>query len=332
MKDHEQRRLSAIMQNATDVILTFREDGRIAFCNPAIESVFGYVADDIVGQSLALLIPADIEEQLDSFSQLNMPSTLKNAIFIRNETIAQHKNGSSIPVDFAVSRVDLDTESLFLGIICVNTTTKKETTSFQRAKEKTRAVNQAQANALETISNSFHTPLNRIVDTAVLLQHTPLTAEQNNSVRLIHDSGHALLALLSNVLESSNTEMLVGETAVVPRKKDECWPIDMAFVNRMFGTEFSGLLDELVELFLEDSPPIFVEIEQALVVFDRSIIRRGAHTLKGSSGSIGITTLAASAAELEQLSATGSKDEIETAVELLHAEYQVIADVLRIGD
>ena len=328
MKDHEQRRLSAIMQNATDVILTFREDGEIMFCNPAIEHAFGYVADDVVGQSLALLVPDDIEKQLGNFLQLNVPSTLKHALFIRNETVGQRKDGSAIPVDFAVSRIDLDTESLFLGIICVNTTPEKSTSALRQAKEEARAANKAHTDTLQAISHSLHTPLNKIVDSAALLQRTPLTDDQTDSVRLIHDSGHALLSLLGDVLDSSNTEMLAGETAVSPPQQDEFWPIEMALVDKMFGTEFVGLLDELVELFLEDCPPIFAEMQQALLVFDRNIIRSSAHTIKGSSGSIGITTLAASAAELEKLSATGSKDELETAVTLFHAEYQIIADVL----
>ena len=328
LKDKEQRRLSAIMQNATDVIVTFRKDGQIVFCNPAIEPAFGYTAEDVIGQPLAILIAEDIDEQPDSFSELNVPNTLKNTHLIRNETVGQRKDGSSIPVDFSVSRIDLDTQTLFLGVICVNTSAAEKRSALQRAREETRAASLAHTDTLKTINHSFHTPLNKIVNSAALLQQTALTDEQDDTVRLIHDSGYAMLDLLSDVLDSSNTDILGEETAVSSRQQDETWPIDMSLVNKMFGTGFDGLLEELIELFLEDSPPIFAEMEQALLVFDRNIIRSGAHTLKGSSGSIGIPTLAATAADLEKLSATGSKDEIETAVNLLHAEYQTISDVL----
>lgn len=328
LKNKEQRRLSAIMQNATDVIITFREDGQIIFCNPAIEPAFGYAAEDVIGQPLAMLIAENIDEQLDSFSQLNVPSTLKNSHLIRNKTVGQRKDGSSIPIDFSVSRIDLDTESLFLGVICVNTIAAKRSNVLQRAREDTRTATLTDTGKLKTINHSFHTPLNRIVNSAALLQQTALTDEQDDTVRLIHDSGHAMLSLLNDVLNSSNTKVEEEETAVSSRQQDETWPIDMARVNKMFGTEYIGLLEELVELFLEDSPPIFEKIQQALIVFDRDIIRHGVHTLKGSSGSIGISTLAASFADLEKLAATGSKDEIETAVNFVYAEYQTIADVL----
>lgn len=46
----------AVLDNVPEALLTFDEAGRFAACNPAAERLFGYRADEVVGQPVTLLL------------------------------------------------------------------------------------------------------------------------------------------------------------------------------------------------------------------------------------------------------------------------------------
>jgi HPt (histidine-containing phosphotransfer) domain-containing protein len=125
----------------------------------------------------------------------------------------------------------------------------------------------------------------------------------------------------------------VAEESVSVQEKiadweNESWPIDMAFVDQMFGPDSEDLLNDLIQLFLEDSPAIIQNIQQALGADDRVTIKSEAHTLKGSSASMGISTLSALCAELEALAMTADESVLKECAQNLFDEYWRIADVL----
>jgi len=65
-----------------------------------------------------------------------------------------------------------------------------------------------------------------------------------------------------------------------------------------------GLLRELAELCLEDSPQRLLEIRKALDSGDLDALQRAAHTLKGSAGSLCGKRAAELALRLEELADT----------------------------
>jgi diguanylate cyclase (GGDEF)-like protein/PAS domain S-box-containing protein len=64
------RRLAAIVDGWDDAIIEVGPDGLIRSANPAVEQVFGYTPDDLVGRNVSVLIPneraADILESVES--------------------------------------------------------------------------------------------------------------------------------------------------------------------------------------------------------------------------------------------------------------------------
>ena len=66
-----------------------------------------------------------------------------------------------------------------------------------------------------------------------------------------------------------------------------------------------ALLRELAELFLEDSPRWLGDIRSALRSGDAAALRRAAHTLRGSVGSLGSRLAEQAAGQLESLAHAG---------------------------
>jgi PAS domain S-box-containing protein len=64
-EDEAQRMLAAIMEASHDAIVAHDLDGTVLTWNRAAERIFGYAASDIVGKSLAILLPSNDEGELD---------------------------------------------------------------------------------------------------------------------------------------------------------------------------------------------------------------------------------------------------------------------------
>ena len=65
------------------------------------------------------------------------------------------------------------------------------------------------------------------------------------------------------------------------------------------------LLGDVIELFKEDSVRQIASIRDALERKEAEVVRRAAHTLKGTCGNLGAPEAAATALELEKLAAAG---------------------------
>ncbi len=80
---------------------------------------------------------------------------------------------------------------------------------LQRAKDSAEIANHAKTEFLSTMSHELRTPLSVILMQAEIVQtgsYGALTPKQENSLALIHQSGHQLLALINDILDLSRIE------------------------------------------------------------------------------------------------------------------------------
>ncbi len=71
-----QARLAAIVESSSDAIIGKTLDGTITDWNKAAEELFGFTAGEIIGQSVAQLLPPDrLQEEVKILQQLQRGST-----------------------------------------------------------------------------------------------------------------------------------------------------------------------------------------------------------------------------------------------------------------
>lgn len=80
-------------------------------------------------------------------------------------------------------------------------------------------------------------------------------------------------------------------------------------------------LRELITIYLEDTPRRLAEVESALAKGDGLLLVRAAHTIKGSSGNFGATTLAKLAQEIEAYGKSGDFAGAGAALPAFKTEY-----------
>lgn len=104
MRESESR-LRALVNSATDSIITFTATGLIDSANPAAERMFGYEEMELIGRPLALLLPGFPSRGQHLSASADRPLELHTLLGAGREVQVRRKNGSSFPVDLAVSEI-----------------------------------------------------------------------------------------------------------------------------------------------------------------------------------------------------------------------------------
>ncbi len=113
LRDREGR-LQAILNSATDAIITIDYQGLIRSVNSAAERMFGYAPGELIGQSVKLLMASPYREAHDGYLARYQQTREKHIIGVGREVEARRKDGSIFPTDLAVS--EIEDLKLFTGI------------------------------------------------------------------------------------------------------------------------------------------------------------------------------------------------------------------------
>ncbi len=109
-------RISAIVNTADDAILTIDERGIIESANPATERVFGYGAAELIGQNVNMLMPSPYREEHDAYLARYLKTGEKKVIGTRRELQGRRKDGSTFPLELAVSEFQMGGQRHFAGV------------------------------------------------------------------------------------------------------------------------------------------------------------------------------------------------------------------------
>jgi PAS domain S-box-containing protein len=97
--------MRAILETAVDAIIIIDPRGIIESVNPAAERMFGYAADELIGQSVTLLMPPPYRDEHDGYIATYLKTGIKNIIGIGREVVAQRKDRTIFPIALAVSEI-----------------------------------------------------------------------------------------------------------------------------------------------------------------------------------------------------------------------------------
>ncbi len=99
--EHARRRLAAIVESSEDAIISKDLNGIINSWNQGAQRVFGYTAEEMIGQPVTMLIPQDrISEESTILKRLSAGERIEHF-----ETLRVRKDGSLINVSLTISPV-----------------------------------------------------------------------------------------------------------------------------------------------------------------------------------------------------------------------------------
>ncbi|WP_420403632.1 response regulator [Nisaea sp.] len=199
-------RLQAIMDNVEAAIVTIDENGTILHWSPGAESVFGYQTDEALGRNISSMMPREEADKHDAYIGNYLRTGQKKIIGIGREVTGLRKDGSTVPLELAISEARLEGRTLFIGILHDITERKRNHEELVLAREEAEAANKAKSLFLANMSHEIRTPLNPIIGMAHLLQKTGLDRLQAGYVGKIQQSGKHLLRIINDILDFSKVE------------------------------------------------------------------------------------------------------------------------------
>ncbi|MDO8826298.1 ABC transporter substrate-binding protein [Methylophaga sp.] len=215
----ESERLQTLLNHTMEGVITIDETGIIQNFNVASVRLFGYQPEEIIGQNITRLMPAQHRQHHEAGMSRFLSTEQSKIIGQPIQLEALHKSGQIIPIELTLSAFKWEGHYFFTGIARDISLQKAEHLALIAAKEEAEKANQAKSEFLSAMSHELRTPLNAVLGFAHLLQSdkmAPLNETQQDSLKLIIQSGEHLLKLINDVLELAKIETGTVEVSIEP--------------------------------------------------------------------------------------------------------------------
>jgi two-component system sensor histidine kinase/response regulator len=214
LAEDERMKLAAIVESTDDAIISVDLNGNIVSWNVGAEQVFGFSAEEAIGQPLSIMAPSDrTDEPFTFLEELKRINTVAH-----HETVRRRKDGALINVSLTLSPLT-DAAGSLIGASAI----ARDTTERKRAElERERLVHELEAqneSLLELdrlkdefvalVSHELRTPLTSIRGYLELLlegEAGDLTDEQRQFLGVVERNAHRLLALVGDLLFLAQVE------------------------------------------------------------------------------------------------------------------------------
>lgn len=113
-----QAKFAGILEIAEDAIITINSKQQITLFNRGAEKIFGYTAEEVLGQSVGLLLPerfaATHGQYVQHFRHTPAPSRRMGE---RREVWGRRKGGAEFPAEVSISKLEIAEEMFFTAIL-----------------------------------------------------------------------------------------------------------------------------------------------------------------------------------------------------------------------
>jgi PAS domain S-box-containing protein len=136
-----EKQLASILEHAAESIVAVKEGDQIIVFNKAAQKMFGYSAQEALGQPVDILIPERFteghREHIRTFAGLPESSY---PIKQRPGLVAKRKDGAEFPVEIGLSRLESDEGVIFTAVIVDITESRRAEEAVQQMQDRFRAL------------------------------------------------------------------------------------------------------------------------------------------------------------------------------------------------
>jgi PAS domain S-box-containing protein len=265
LKESEERK-RAILDTAIDCIITINEKGIVESLNPAGERMFGYAAEEVLGRNVSMLMPAPYRKEHDGYLANYARTGEKRVIGVGREVSGRRKDGTTFPMDLAVSEAQSGKRRGFVGIVRDITERKRAEENLARHADALTRSNEELEDFTHVISHDLKEPLRGIEAFSGFLAEDyadKLDETGRHYLDVLTHSGSRLRNLIDDLLQLSR----LGRTALhrVPVEVD-------SLMRELRDSLAFTLTDNRVDLCVQENmPTIFCDPVRIQSVFQNLV-------------------------------------------------------------
>ena len=124
--------LQTVMMMAADGIVTTNETGVVESFNEAAGWIFGYSPEEVIGRNISMLIPSPHRERHDEYLAQYVKTSAQGIFTYPREVTGQRRDGTTFPLELAVSDVVIGSRRIFTAIVRDITQRKSEEEELKR--------------------------------------------------------------------------------------------------------------------------------------------------------------------------------------------------------
>ena len=194
----------AIVDSSDDAIVSKDLKSIVMSWNKSAERIFGYTAEEMIGQSIAKLFPPDrLDEEPNILARLQRGERVDHF-----ETKRQRKDGKLIDVSLTISPIR-GADGVIVGAskIARDITEQKEAQhKLAQAIEELKRADQMKAEFLATLSHELRTPLNAILGWVQILREEENAENFAHALPIIERNVRSQSQLIEDLLDMSRIE------------------------------------------------------------------------------------------------------------------------------
>lgn len=245
-----------ILDSITDMVLVKNPNFQITWANKAFRDYYGMTLEELQG-----IIDAPFNKPDYTLQYIQDDAFVFNhgkILHIPEELVTRY-DGAVRPFSTIKSPILNDYgEVSMIVAVCRDVTERKQAESaLAQAKEVAEAATKAKSEFLANMSHEIRTPMNGVLGMIQLLANTSLTAEQQDLVQTIQDSGNALLVIINDILDFSKIEsgmLQLEENPFVLKDiiKSVCHLLNSQALDK--DIKLSYVIDPHIPLYLAGDP------------------------------------------------------------------------------
>lgn len=220
---------SALYETVVDGIITITPLGIIQSCNPATSRMFDYQVEELLGQNINMLMPEKYAEAHDGYLHQYMETGDARIIGIGREVEGMRKDGSVFPLELAVSRMEVEGEIYFTGVV--------------RDIAERKRVEKLKSEFISTVSHELRTPLTSIRGAMGLVASGAageLPEQAKKLVKIAASNSERLVRLINDILD---IEKIEAGRMQFSRKKQSLFPVVEKAIeeNKAYAAEHGSI-------------------------------------------------------------------------------------------
>ena len=199
--------VQTVLRSTADGIITIDEQGTVRSANAAVERIFGYRVDEIVGQNLKMLMPSPYQEEHDGYLSRYHRTGEAHILNRKREVEGKRKDGSTFPLAIRVREMAGEAEGFYIGTV-QDITERRGLEDQLRQAQKLEAVGRLAGGVAHDFNNLLTVVLG---ESEMALEDLPDDHPHYGPLQEIHAAGTRAQALTRQLLAFSRKQIVALE-------------------------------------------------------------------------------------------------------------------------